>query len=59
MVKKPNNAAEYASDMKWSWRPKTMGSFVRSLDSEFTENKLLEQITTTVDESEYLWYMTR
>ena len=59
MVKKPNKANDEASDLKWSWRPETLGSSVRGLGGNFTENKLLEQITTAVDESDYLWYMTR
>ncbi|XP_073112752.1 beta-galactosidase 1-like isoform X2 [Elaeis guineensis] len=58
MVKKPNKADDEASDLKWSWRPETLGSSVRGLGGNFTENKLLEQITTAVDESDYLWYMT-
>ncbi|EHA8592488.1 putative beta-galactosidase-like [Cocos nucifera] len=58
MVKKPNKANDEASDLKWSWRPETLGSSVRGLGGNFTENKLLEQIITAVDESDYLWYMT-
>ncbi|XP_008811417.2 beta-galactosidase 13-like [Phoenix dactylifera] len=58
MVKKPNTAENEPNDLKWSWRPETLRHSLKGLGGSFTDYTLLEQITTTLDESDYLWYMT-
>lgn len=59
MVKKPNKAKDQPMDLIWSWRPETLKLSLKGMGGSFTSNELLEQISTTADESDYLWYMTR
>ncbi|KAJ4812111.1 Beta-galactosidase [Rhynchospora pubera] len=57
MVKKVNTVEE-PSALQWSWRPEPLKRHVEDKHFSFQSNQLLEQITTTFDESDYLWYMT-
>lgn len=59
MVKKPNKTEDQRTDLIWSWRPENLKLSLKGLGGSFTANELLEQISTTADESDYLWYMTR
>ncbi|KAG0485744.1 hypothetical protein HPP92_009823 [Vanilla planifolia] len=58
MVKKPNAAEKEPSNLVWSWRPETLRMSLNGLGGSFTSNKLLEQISTSADQSDYMWYMT-
>ncbi|OVA11464.1 Glycoside hydrolase [Macleaya cordata] len=57
MVKKPNQAENEPSQLSWSWMAEPMKDIYRGKGT-FTANQLLEQKSTTVDTSDYLWYMT-
>jgi len=58
MIKKHNHG-HHQRKLSWTWRPEHYANQVRGKDSSFTATKLLEQITITVDSSDYLWYITR
>ncbi|KAJ3680253.1 hypothetical protein LUZ60_016531 [Juncus effusus] len=58
MVKKQNTAEDEPSALQWSWRPEPVKNQVANKKFSFQSNQLLEQITTSLDESDYLWYMT-
>ncbi|XP_064966420.1 beta-galactosidase 13-like [Musa acuminata AAA Group] len=58
MVKKKDNAGDQSKDLRWSWKPERLHNSAKGFGSSFTVNKLLEQKTTTVDASDYLWYTT-
>ncbi|XP_042386802.1 beta-galactosidase-like [Zingiber officinale] len=45
------------SIFNWQWRPETLTTIHEK--GSFSNNSLLEQILTTGDTSDFLWYMTR
>ncbi|CAH9130257.1 unnamed protein product [Cuscuta epithymum] len=49
------NKAYVASATSWNWLNESVGI---SSSKAFTKNGLLEQISTTADQSDYLWYST-
>ncbi|KAK3012857.1 hypothetical protein RJ639_008820 [Escallonia herrerae] len=57
MVKKPDGAENQLAKLSWQWTAEPLED---RLDGrgDFTEPKLLEQTATTLDASDYLWYMT-
>ncbi|XP_077219958.1 beta-galactosidase 15-like [Tasmannia lanceolata] len=57
MVKKPNMAEDEPEILNWTWRPEHVKDTLMG-HGAFAATKLLEQISTTVDTSDYLWYMT-
>ncbi|WOL07224.1 beta-galactosidase 1-like [Canna indica] len=57
-AKKPNAAEDEPQVLTWQWMPERLGSAAKGFGSHFTVNKLLEQKTTTLDISDYLWYTT-
>ncbi|KAF8401121.1 hypothetical protein HHK36_014425 [Tetracentron sinense] len=57
MVKKPNKAENEPAQLSWLWRPEPMKDTLKGKGT-FSATKLLEQKETTVDVSDYLWYMT-
>nr|VDD61846.1 unnamed protein product [Brassica oleracea] len=58
MVKKPNEAENTLSTLKWSWRPENMDTFLLKGKGESTQTQLFDQKVVTNDQSDYLWYMT-
>ncbi|KAF8049209.1 hypothetical protein N665_2276s0002 [Sinapis alba] len=58
MVKKPNEAEDSRSTLKWSWRPENMDNFVLKGKGESTYRQLFDQKVVSNDKSDYLWYMT-
>ncbi|KAH0917998.1 hypothetical protein HID58_025658, partial [Brassica napus] len=58
MVKKPNEAEDTPSTLKWSWRPENMDNFLLKGKGESTQTQLFDQKVVTNDQSDYLWYMT-
>ncbi|KAJ4885015.1 beta-galactosidase 15 [Raphanus sativus] len=58
MVKKPNEAEDSPSTLKWSWRPENMENFLLKGKGESTQTQLFDQKVVTNDQSDYLWYMT-
>ncbi|WZZ05557.1 hypothetical protein YC2023_091478 [Brassica napus] len=58
MVKKPNEAGDTPSTLKWSWRPENMDNFLLKGKGESTQTQLFDQKVVTNDQSDYLWYMT-
>ncbi|KAF3518153.1 hypothetical protein DY000_02061752 [Brassica cretica] len=58
MVKKPNEAEDTLSTLKWSWRPENMDNFLLKGKGESTQTQLFDQKVVTNDQSDYLWYMT-
>ncbi|XP_059635690.1 beta-galactosidase-like isoform X2 [Cornus florida] len=54
MVKEPNKAEKEPAKHSWLWKAESLQG-----KGQFTAAKLLEQKETTVDASDYLWYMTR
>lgn len=58
MVKRPG--AETVTDgLAWSWMPENLHPFMTDEKGNFRKNELLEQIATSADQSDYLWYRTR
>ncbi|KAK3012130.1 hypothetical protein RJ639_011754 [Escallonia herrerae] len=57
MVKKPDGAENRLAKLSWQWTAEPLED---RLDGrgDFTKPKLLEQTATTLDASDYLWYMT-
>uniref|UniRef100_M4CGN7 beta-galactosidase n=1 Tax=Brassica campestris TaxID=3711 RepID=M4CGN7_BRACM len=58
MVKKPNEAEDTPSTLKWSWRPENMDNFLLKGKGESTQTQLFDQKVVTNEQSDYLWYMT-
>ncbi|XP_072957587.1 beta-galactosidase 1-like [Typha angustifolia] len=58
MVKKQYQAEDGPPALQWSWLPERLKRLVKGTEFSFQSNNLLEQITTTADESDYLWYIT-
>ena len=59
MVKKPNTVEQEPESLKWSWMPENLMPFMTDEKGSFRKNELLEQIATSTDQSDYLWYRTR
>ncbi|KAJ6822636.1 beta-galactosidase-like [Iris pallida] len=58
MAKKRNQAEEQPAKLKWSWQSESFDESLKALGGKQTEERLLEQIRTSLDASDYLWYMT-
>ncbi|KAG9445408.1 hypothetical protein H6P81_016748 [Aristolochia fimbriata] len=58
MVKKPNQAEKQPEAINWVWRAEHFKDVATGKKSDLTANKLLEQVSTTLDASDYLWYTT-
>ncbi|KAF8111934.1 hypothetical protein N665_0070s0004 [Sinapis alba] len=58
MVKKPNEAEDSRSTLKWSWRPENMDNFLLKGKGKSTYRQLFDQKVVSNDQSDYLWYMT-
>ncbi|KAL0724682.1 hypothetical protein Bca4012_039281 [Brassica carinata] len=54
MVKKPNEAEDSPSTLKWSWRPENLDNFLLKGKGESTQSQLFDQKTVTNDQSDYL-----
>ncbi|KAL6010579.1 Beta-galactosidase 7 [Asimina triloba] len=59
MVQKPNDAENEPAALKWLWQGEKIKDTVKGKRGSFTATNLLEQLNTTGDTSDYLWYMTR
>nr|CAB3477286.1 unnamed protein product [Digitaria exilis] len=57
MVMRPSTAEEPEA-LNWSWMPENLRPFMTDDLGSFRKNQLLEQISTSSDQSDYLWYMT-
>ncbi|KAH7656488.1 Beta-galactosidase protein [Dioscorea alata] len=57
MIKKPDTCKEGSQKLSWSWLSEMHGDNLKGVGS-FSAHRLLEQTSTTVDDSDYLWYMT-
>ncbi|KAF2547532.1 hypothetical protein F2Q70_00021476 [Brassica cretica] len=58
MVKKPNEAEDEPINLKWSWRPENIDNFLLKGRGESTMRQLFDQKIVSIDQSDYLWYMT-
>ncbi|XP_059636219.1 beta-galactosidase-like [Cornus florida] len=58
MVKVPNRAEKEPAHLSWTWAAEPMSDTLHG-HGQFNAMKLLEQKETTLDASDYLWYMTR
>jgi hypothetical protein len=58
MVKKPSTVEQEPESLEWSWMPENLRPFMTDEKGSFRKNELLEQIATSTDQSDYLWYMT-
>ncbi|KAF8054086.1 hypothetical protein N665_1351s0002 [Sinapis alba] len=54
MVKKPNEAEDSPSTLKWSWRPENMDNFLLKGKGESTKRQLFDQKVVSNDQ----WYIT-
>ncbi|XP_033132309.1 beta-galactosidase 15-like [Brassica rapa] len=54
MVKKPNEAEDTPSTLKWSWRPENVDNFILKGKGESTQTQLFDQKVVTNDQSDYL-----
>ncbi|KAK1260355.1 Beta-galactosidase 15 [Acorus gramineus] len=59
MVTVQNQAEKEPDQLDWSWKPEIIKDALHGRGASFSTNQLLEQLSTTVDVSDYLWYMTR
>ncbi|KAK1301411.1 Beta-galactosidase 7 [Acorus calamus] len=59
MVRLPNKAESEPSDLSWLWTPEMIGDVLQGNGGHFKTNQLKEQLSVTIDASDYLWYMTR
>lgn len=59
MVNKTSMVEQQTEHFKWSWMPENLRPFMTDEKGNFRKNELLEQIVTTTDQSDYLWYRTR
>jgi hypothetical protein len=59
MVKKANSMEKEPETMRWSWMPENLKPFMTDHRGSFRLSQLLEQIATSTDQSDYLWYRTR
>uniref|UniRef100_A0A804NE52 beta-galactosidase n=1 Tax=Zea mays TaxID=4577 RepID=A0A804NE52_MAIZE len=58
MVKKANSVEKEPEALRWSWMPENLKPFMTDHRDSFRHSQLLEQITTSTDQSDYLWYRT-
>ncbi|KAK1309283.1 Beta-galactosidase 15 [Acorus calamus] len=58
MVAVQNQAEKEPDQLDWSWRPEIIKNTLHGRGASFSTNQLLEQLSTTLDVSDYLWYMT-
>ncbi|KAG0493724.1 hypothetical protein HPP92_004718 [Vanilla planifolia] len=58
MVKRPNQAEKEPENLIWSWKKEDLTEPLLGLGADFTANTLNDQILSTADASDYLWYMT-
>ncbi|XP_062184650.1 beta-galactosidase 1 [Phragmites australis] len=58
MVKKPNTVEKEPEALEWSWMPENLKPFMTDEHGNFRKTQLLEQISTSTDQSDYLWYRT-
>lgn len=58
IVKKPNQAENEPSSLKWVWRPEVIDEPVVQGKGSFAASSLIDQKVIN-DASDYLWYMTR
>ncbi|CAL4963327.1 unnamed protein product [Urochloa decumbens] len=58
MVKKENTVEKEPEALKWSWMPENLRPFMTDDRGSFRQKQLLEQIATSTDQSDYLWYRT-
>uniref|UniRef100_A0A0E0J2C8 Beta-galactosidase n=1 Tax=Oryza nivara TaxID=4536 RepID=A0A0E0J2C8_ORYNI len=58
MVNKTSMVEQQTEHFKWSWMPENLRPFMTDEKGNFRKNELLEQIVTTTDQSDYLWYRT-
>lgn len=54
MVRKPGVDQSFS----WAWREENIDEELRGKGT-FSAPRLMEQLATTVDKSDYLWYLTR
>ena len=59
MVKKANMVEKEPENLKWSWMRENLTPFMTDEKGSYRKNELLEQIVTSTDQSDYLWYRTR
>ncbi|EMS62117.1 Putative beta-galactosidase 10 [Triticum urartu] len=57
MVKRPE-VETVREGLAWSWMPENLQPFMTDEKGNFRKNELLEQIATSGDQSDYLWYRT-
>uniref|UniRef100_M8AKA7 Beta-galactosidase n=1 Tax=Aegilops tauschii TaxID=37682 RepID=M8AKA7_AEGTA len=57
MVKRPE-VETVRESLAWSWMPVNLQPFMTDEKGNFRKNELLEQIATSGDQSDYLWYRT-
>ncbi|XP_068649602.1 beta-galactosidase 15-like [Aristolochia californica] len=58
MEKKANKAENQPEAIKWVWKAEQFKDVATGKKVDLTANKLLEQVSTTMDASDYLWYTT-
>uniref|UniRef100_A0A0E0EWP5 beta-galactosidase n=1 Tax=Oryza meridionalis TaxID=40149 RepID=A0A0E0EWP5_9ORYZ len=58
MVKKANMVEKEPESLKWSWMRENLTPFMTDEKGSYRKNELLEQIVTSTDQSDYLWYRT-
>ncbi|CAO2190555.1 unnamed protein product [Urochloa humidicola] len=58
MVKKANTVEKEPEALQWSWMPENLRPFMTDDRGSFRQKQLLEQIATSTDQSDYLWYRT-
>lgn len=60
MVKKANSVEKEPEALRWSWMAENLKPFMTDdRGGSFRKHQLLEQIATSTDQSDYLWYRTR
>nr|CAB3473232.1 unnamed protein product [Digitaria exilis] len=58
MVRKANTVEKEPETLQWSWMPENLRPFMTDDRGSFRQAQLLEQIATSTDQSDYLWYRT-
>jgi hypothetical protein len=59
MRPKPDTVEDEPEALNWSWMPENLRPFMTDDRGSFRKNQLLEHITISSDQSDYLWYRTR
>ncbi|KAI4963285.1 hypothetical protein ZWY2020_015107 [Hordeum vulgare] len=54
----PGRVETVTDGLAWSWMPENLHPFMTDEKGNFRKNELLEQIATSGDQSDYLWYRT-